>query len=271
MKTLLNNILKITVNIFIAVQILVNLEAFAVEPAVFKGRILDVEGKAVKGAEVFIYSAADTKRPADFISALTDSEGRFNMTIPTGKYWAIARLRKGAKYGPLSAGDKHSGEPAEIELKDDREFTMDFTVTDIMEAAHLFRKTRENYMKVSGRIVDKQGTPVKMFYMLAMKNKEGNTPLTTLNIEEEGSTLGNRFPDFISAWTDEEGRYALYLPKGKYYIGYSDKFPSAQYHAYNDLAIDSEKENFDIVIDNFSVIPVLKAPTVGEGGYPEIN
>ncbi|MBI5410095.1 MAG: carboxypeptidase regulatory-like domain-containing protein [Nitrospirae bacterium] len=255
MIILLNNILKIAVIIIAAFLLPGIQEAPAVETTVFKGQVFDVEGKAVNGAEMFIYNSVDTRRPADFISARTDEDGHFSMTLPPGKYWAVARLRKGEKYGPLMVGDKHSGEPVEIKLGDNEGLELNFTVADIRDAARLMKKTREDYMKVTGRIIDKNGVPVKMYYVIADR-KGGDTPLNPLLIEGKSSPLEKgdaggfegKFPDFISAWTDDEGRYTIYLPKGKYFIGYADKFPSQGYNVYNELTVESDKDNIDIVI-----------------------
>jgi hypothetical protein len=153
------------------------------------------------------------------------------MTLPSGKYLAVARLRKGDKYGPLMIGDKHSGEPVEIEFEADRELEMNFTVADIRDAARLSRKTGEDYIRVSGRIVYLNGKPVRQVYAVANRNSE----LPDM-------------PDFLSAWTDEEGHYALYLPKGKYFIGYADKFPMQQYKIYKELALEADKIDFDIIV-----------------------
>jgi hypothetical protein len=217
----------------IAVIICVTASAFALEKAVFRGRVFDVDMKPVKGAEIFVYTTPNTRRPADFISARTDIEGRFSMTLPVGKYWVVARLRKGEKYGPLMIGDKHSGDPVEIELEPDEEFEQDFIVIDIREAARLMKKTREDYFKLKGRIIDHKGKPVKNVYAIADKDQE---------IQE--------IPDYISAWTDDEGHYTLYLPAGRYYVGYATEFPPEKtYRLFMELDIKTDKEGFDIVVN----------------------
>ena len=205
----------------------------ALEKAVLKGQVLDVKGKAVKGVEIFIYNTPDTRRPADFISARTDSSGRFSITIPPGKYWAVARLRQGEKYGPLMPGDKHSGEPVEIELEAGEEFEDDFMVIDLRDAARLIKKTREDYFKLEGRILDGKGAPLENIYVIANRTKEMS-----------------EMPDFLSAWTDEGGHYSLYLPAGTYFIGYAAEFPPGKkIYFYREVHISAEKNNFDIVVD----------------------
>ncbi len=207
--------------------------AIALENSVLKGRVTDVDGKAVKGAELFIYRTSDTRRPAEFISARTDSQGRFSMTVPAGKWWAVARLRKGEEYGPLVAGDKHSGGPLEIELEAGGELEKDFKIADIREAARLVRKTREDYYKLTGRIIDHKGDPVANVYAIAARSKE--MP---------------EVPAYVSAWTDDKGEYILYLPPGKYFAGYAGEFPPrTPYRITGEITIEGERNNYDITID----------------------
>ncbi len=204
------------------------------ETSILKGSVLDIEEKPVEGAEIFIYSSPDVRRPADFMSARTDKEGRFSVGLPIGKYWAVARLRKGTeRYGPLMPGDKHSGEPVEIELMPNKEFEKDFVVTDIREAVRNKPKTSVDYIKIKGRILDKNGSPVKMVYAIANKNK-----------------VITELPDYLSAWTDDEGYYTLYIPRGKYYIGYATAFlPAKDYNINREVVFESDKIDLDIIIN----------------------
>ncbi|MBI5739252.1 MAG: carboxypeptidase regulatory-like domain-containing protein [Nitrospirae bacterium] len=211
-------------------------KVFALETAVFRGRVFDVEGKAVKGAGIFLYNSSDTRRPADFISARTDAGGNFRMTVPAGKYQAVARERKGGKYGPLMPGDRHSGGPVEIELAAGGELLTDFTVADLRDAARLAKKTRDDYFKIEGRVLDGQGGPAARSYYVTA-NRKGEDP----------SRSSDKLPDFISAWTDRDGRYSLFLPKGKYSIGYAGMFPPQGHSVYKELNVEADKAGFDIV------------------------
>lgn len=207
----------------------------AEEKSVLKGRVLDTEEKPVEGAEIFIYGSPDVRRPADFMSARTDKEGLFSVVLPIGKYWAVARLRKGTeRYGPLMPGDKHSGEPVEIDITPNSEIEKDFTVVDIREVTRLKKKIREDYIKIKGRILDKNGFPVKMVYAIANKNK-----------------VIAEMPDYLSAWTDDEGYYTLYIPRGKYYIGYATVFPPAKdYNINREVVLEADKIDLDIIINS---------------------
>ena len=226
----IRNILKVS----FAIILLAFGTAVAIDTAVLKGNVTDAEEKAVKGVEIFIYNTPDTRRPADFISARTDISGNFSITIPPGKYWAVARLRHGEKYGPLMLGDKHSGEPVEIEVEAGEEFGQDFTVVDIRDAARLIRKTREDHFRLEGKIVDKKGAPLKNVYAIANREKEVS-----------------EVPDYLSAWTDEGGRYILYLTAGKYYIGYAAEFPPGEsFHIFKELNLEPENTKLDIIVDD---------------------
>src|SRR6185369_3419698 len=76
----------------------------ALETFVLTGRIVNIDAKPVSGAEVFVYDSAAIRRPADFISARTGSDGRFSLTLPRQKFWVVARVRSGDKFGPLLPG-----------------------------------------------------------------------------------------------------------------------------------------------------------------------
>ena len=208
-------------------------DASAAENATLTGRIQDVAGNPVAGAEVFIYSSEQMRRTADFISSPSDTEGRYTIFLPAGKYWCIARWRKdGAHFGPLMLGDKHSGEPMEIEMSRGASLA-DFTVADLKEAAGLIKKkTREDYIKITGRILDRDGKPAQGVYAIA----------STIRSTSE-------IPDYLSPWTDDAGRYTLYLPRGKYYFGASARFPPGSRTVFTrEILLEGDKVDLDIIL-----------------------
>jgi len=205
---------------------------FALKNPVFEGHVLDVRGHAVRGAEIYIYNTPDTRRTADLISSWTDAEGRFSISLPAGTYWTVARLRSGEQYGPLMPAEKHSGEPIEINIENGH-FEQNYIVMDIREAALLVKKTADNYFKVSGKIIDKQGKPVSNLYLFANRG---------MQMEE--------IPDYLSAWTDEQGQYMLYLEAGKYYIGYAAVFPPVLHNkVLMEMQVEQNLTGFDITAD----------------------
>jgi hypothetical protein len=205
--------------------------AFAEERTVLKGKVSDAEGQTVEGAMVFVYNSPDVKRPADFISARTAQDGLFRMVLAPGRYWLVARLKKTEGYGPLMPGDKHSGDPAEIELGPGTEAERDFIVADLKDAIKIREKARERPVKISGRIIDENGSPVRRAYVIA-------------NRKEKGAGI----PDYLSTWVDHEGSYTLYIPRGRYYIGSAVTFPPVQdYFAHGEMTFDGDRSAVDIV------------------------
>jgi hypothetical protein len=177
------------------------------ENRLLQGTVLDESGKPVAGVELFVYDSSKTKRPADFISPKTGPDGKYSLTVPVGRYWVIARLRHGDKFGPLVPGDLHSGEPLEIDLAEPLP-DVTFTVADIRDSARAKEKRRSDMVTLSGRILDEAGMPVLSSAVCVWRD-----PVT------------ERFPDMVSAWTEADGVYTLYLPAGRYSLSAATAFP----------------------------------------------
>jgi len=176
---------------------------------ILKGRIADIADKPVENAEVYVFDSENVKRPADYISNRTGKDGLFRVELPQGTYWLIAIARKGgAQFGPLTKEDRHSGEAVKLSTSGKKDYYLDFTVLDLKEAARRNQKKSETLIKITGRILDNNGKPVRMAY--AMANKERNY---------------GKMPFYLSAWTGKEGKYTLYVPKGAVYLGAAKKFP----------------------------------------------
>jgi hypothetical protein len=206
-------------------------KAVAADSQILKVKVSDIEGRPMEGAKLFLYDSANVRRPADFISALSDRTGRMQIILPPGKYWGVARFKADGKYGPLLPGDKHSGEPIEVDL------TLaggdaDFVVSDIRELGQKKRASSTDLLRLRGRALDAQGVPVAQVFVFA-------------NITREFGEL----PDFVSAWTGEDGRYELYLPPGnKYYISASRQLPlKSQEERVKPVVVEPEK--IDIAMD----------------------
>ncbi len=211
--------------------VLLNLQVAAEDVSLLKGRVTDVGGKGADGARVFVYNSPDVRRPADFISSPADKNGLFRLPLPPGKYWAVARLKKTEGFGPLMPGDKHSGDPVEIELGPGREVSTDFTVADLREAIMSRTRTSEGPVKISGKIVGSDGSPLRRAYVFA-------------NAKEKEPGI----PDYVSSWADEEGRFTLYVPKGRYYVGSALEFPPGRdYLIYKEMTLDTDKAGIVIV------------------------
>jgi len=184
------------------------LPAFAVDTQLLKAKASDIEGRPLEGAKLFLYDSKNVRRPADFITSLSDRAGRVQIAIPPGKYWAVARYKVDGKYGPLLPGDKHSGEPLEIDLSTGGQ-EVEFVVSDIRELGQKKRASATDALRLKGRVIDAQGLPVGRTFVYA-------------NVINEFTEL----PDYISAWTADDGRYELFIPPAdRYFIGASRLFP----------------------------------------------
>lgn len=208
-------------------------EAVATEAALLKGKVTDFEGKPVEDAVIFIYQGTNTRRQPDFVSPKSDRGGRFSISLPPGRYWAVARIKKGEEMGPVLSGGKHSGEPAEIDMTGTGDFEKDFVVADIRELARMSAKAKQEVARITGRILRK-GSPVKKAYALA-------------NRTDSFSVM----PDYLSAWTDETGNYTLYLPSGKYYIGSSTTYPPDRNSQifYREINIEGDMSGVDLTVN----------------------
>lgn len=207
---------------------------YAGQPGILEGRILDIFEEPVRNAEVYVFDSPDVKRPTDFISNRTTEDGRYSVKIPSGNYWAVAIFREsGARFGPLGSNDKHSGDPVALEIADGGSRSMDFTVMNLREAAMQHKKRSEELIKVTGRIVNKSGDSVQMAYAIA-----------------HGQQQFGSLPDYISAWTDEQGGYTLYLPPGKYFLGALVGYPPKyDYKLYVDQQFTGDTEKVDLIVD----------------------
>ncbi len=189
--------------------LLLTTNAVAVDRFALKGTITSLGGEPVANAEVYLYATKNTRRPADFISPRSGPDGTYRMVLPSGSYWAVARVKTGERFGPLMPGDRHSGEPVRIEPGGDPELTQDFTVADMQELAQKREKSREELAEITGTLTDAEGKGVAGAYVYA------RTGLVTATQ-----------PEYFSAWTDETGRYRLKLPPGHYYLGSASAFPT---------------------------------------------
>jgi len=207
---------------------------FAGQPGVLQGRIVDITEEPVSNAEVYIFDSPDVKRPADFISNRTGEDGAYQVQLPPGNYWATAVFRQsGGRFGPLAYGDKHSGDAVAFEVAAGVKRNMDFMVVNLREAARKHQKKSADLIRVTGKVRHESGSPAAMAYAMAHKMEQ----------------FGN-LPDYISAWTDEQGDYTLYLPPGRYYLGASLGFPpKGGYILYLDQQFIEDTGKVDLVVD----------------------
>uniref|UniRef100_A0A831XDL5 Carboxypeptidase regulatory-like domain-containing protein n=1 Tax=Geobacter metallireducens TaxID=28232 RepID=A0A831XDL5_GEOME len=205
--------------------------AGAAEAALIRGRVVDVDGRPLAGVKLFVYDSANIRRPASFISPPSAADGTAVITVPPGIYRVVARIKADDSYGPLMPGDKHSGEPAVMDLTAEAELEQEFTVADIRDLGRRRQAIAVDSVKLSGRVLDREGKPVANAYVFASAAGDAG-----------------RFPDYISAWTGEDGRYALIVPAGrKHYVGSATRFPASAWRPSAEVSPAAGKS--DIALD----------------------
>jgi hypothetical protein len=132
--------------------------------------------------------------------------------VTPGRYWAVARVRRATKPGPLMPGDRHSGLPEWLEGVGGWERVVDFVVADLGEAARATRKTRQDHFEVEGRVSSADGKPLADRYVTASRCAGG--PAAAI-------------PPYVSGWTSGDGRYRLFLPRGCWRLAAAAVFPPA--------------------------------------------
>ncbi len=204
----------------------------AEEVAVLQGTVVDVFDKPALGAEVYVYDSEDVKRPGDFISTRTLADGHYRVAVPPGRYWLVARLRQGGvQIGPLHPDDKHSGSPQRVDLEAGAQEEIDFTVADLREISQRNSKKREDFFLVQGRLTDPDGKPLAQAYAMA-------------------SSLAKPagIAEYLSAWSEGDGKYVLYLPEGEFHIGASDRFPCDSCPLVQKISVAGNREGLDLVV-----------------------
>lgn len=224
---------KVHIVLFLACFLLLPIQESAIAEgnSILSGRVLDVEQRPVNGVEVYVYDDDNIRRPADFISPPTDKNGEFTLTVPPGRYWVVARLRSsGQQYGPLLAGDKHSGPPLEIDIQPGEHLEEEFVVADLKETSLLTVKVNSSFIKVEGVLQTKEGQPVENGYAFANRQP-----------------VAKKIPDYIGPWTTEDGKFTLFLPEGTYYFGLAHEFPpGAKNVPTQEVSVDSTTKSIYI-------------------------
>jgi hypothetical protein len=214
--------------------------------------VVTLGGKPAAGVNVLLYvdDRHDFRGMAFSSSPPTRADGKFRFDfLPEADYFLIARKRatgKGA--GPLTDGDIFGFYAANpVPVKAGKVARIGFGAIskagEIGKDDSLFRDTGTY---VAGRILDKEGKPVKGVYAFAYSEK----------------TMAHRRPDFLSRPADPSGRYVIPLPQGgRYYIGarseYGDtpapgewygRFEGTPDHSVR-LETGKVQDNVDIVVE----------------------
>lgn len=164
------------------------------------GRVVH-DGKGVPGALVFVYPdlSAQLKGFGLGMSAPSDGDGVFELPLPAGSYYLVARARHGGSLaGPLQAGDLFGYLPGNpVVVAAGAVVQMTLPVIAVPEkssriAATLFGRTR-----IGGIVVDGAGQPqAGMMALLYSDDAMLNRPL------------------YVSPPTGADGRFQLSFPSG---------------------------------------------------------
>jgi len=181
------------------------------------GKVVLKEGGApLAGCFVNIYPDAISNLlgPSQFISTPTDAAGRYQIDVPPGVYYVVARKRlSGQPTGPLSPGDHYSEHQRIITRVEAGKLVVVDLPVAIMKAPMFFKSRvvdKETDTGISGVLLDAAGQPVMGGFAMAYADQEMK-----------------RLPDYASTLSDEQGRFTIYLPEGGTY------FLSARIHAWD--------------------------------------
>jgi len=175
-------------------------------PGIASGQVVDEDGSPLPGGVVSFFNAengvapllADVHRIPDVVGRM-DPDGRFSLKLKPGSYYMGALIITDPKRGPgpprpgekfyYARNDKGDLREIAIGTGEEKDFgQVVVALPDTFPAA-------KNLVTVQGRLLmDKEGIPFA-----------GGVVLVKTDIN-------NQRPDFISARTDEEGRYEIKLP-----------------------------------------------------------
>lgn len=180
-----------------------------------RGRVLVKDGGPLAGSYVNIYpdTISNLLGPSQFISTPTDEQGFYQLEVPPGVYYIVARKRmSGQPTGPLAPGDYHSEhQRLAVDVKAGQFVELDMTVA-LMKAPMFFKRMAGETTDtgIHGVLVDPSGKPVMGGFAMAYVDREMK-----------------RLPDYASTLSDEQGRFTIYLPEG------GDYYLAARLHAWD--------------------------------------
>lgn len=170
---------------------------------------IEASGDALSGSYVNIYPDAVTNLlgPSKFMSIPTDKEGNFQLDVPPGIYYVVARKRlSGQPTGPLSPGDYYSEHQRLVTKVEAGKIVVVKLPVAVMKAPMFFNSRQTDQQTttgIKGVLVDQAGQPVRGGFAMAYVDQEMK-----------------RLPDYISTLSNEQGQFTLYLPEGgTYYLG----------------------------------------------------
>lgn len=181
------------------------IESAAIEEGV-SGQIISDQGP-LSGAVVYAYTglSSNLKGMGYAVSSPTDEKGRYELSLPAGTYYLLARMRKegGMAIGPLRAGD-YMGYAAEnpIRVSNGRVTLVSIPVLEVPEKVETLSISLFGQTSLRGRVLDQRGQAVSGVRAVLYSETQ----------------MLNR-PDYVSQPTDEQGNFVLSFPHGgTYYL-----------------------------------------------------
>jgi hypothetical protein len=225
--------------------------ANAADGGVVKGKV-NYQGKPLEGAVIYLYSktAGGFAGAADFKAGPTKQDGAFEVALPKGKFYLIAK--KTSADGPLKAGDFYSyygGNP--VMVGDGETINIGINCSSIMDTGGRYK---EGGTGIRGKVFA-DGKPLDR---------------ARVTLYQDGDTIF-RGIGYASVLTNKDGEFAFNLDAGTYFViarkrigedrmgplGEGDSFGFA-----HDNPVEVKKGSFTMI----SINAVSKLVKVKEGG-----
>ena len=169
------------------------------------GRVL-WDGQPLPGAIIYVYTdlTSDLKGMGYVMGGPTDGDGYFEIALPAGTYYLLARKRSGtASVGPMRAGDFIGFAPENpVRVAAAAVIPLTLPMLVVPDKVDTLQGSLFGQTSLRGRILDRQGTPVAGVRAILYSDAQ----------------MLNR-PLYVSAPTTRDGTYVLSFPSGgTYYL-----------------------------------------------------
>jgi hypothetical protein len=127
--------------------------------------VISLDGRPLSGVVVYAYTdlSSRLKGMGYALSTPSDENGRFELSLPAGTYYLLARMRKdgGMVMGPLKPGDLIGYAPANpVRVAEGRVALVGIPLLEVPEKLDQLADSLFGNTSIKGRIVDAAGKPV---------------------------------------------------------------------------------------------------------------
>ncbi len=167
------------------------------------GRVVGEDGPVAAGVAFYLDAATQFRGPG-YVEAQADEDGRFEVRLSPGRYWLVARRRRGPEaFGPLEVGDVFGffpGNPVEVRPGERHEIRL--PVVRVRKKSGWSGPSTLR-TRVAGTIRDAAGRPLPGFRAF---------------LHGRPTLLGK--PEFVSEPSGPDGAYVIWVDReGLYYLG----------------------------------------------------